>query len=95
MQPHPLLFPCSNLRRDSLPSALQQAGVGLEEVVSYCTRPHPDISADISSLVADKMAAGGVVYAVFFSPSGVEHALEKLLEITKDRVTLKVYCRDP
>lgn len=39
----PLLFPCSDLHMETLPSILQEAGLPLSCVVSYRTIPHPDL----------------------------------------------------
>ena len=85
----PLLFPCSSLRRDILPSILKEAGLILEEVPSYVPQPHPGIATSIQKF-ADGLPGGDVVCVVFFSPSGIQFALHELLEICADRLTLKV-----
>jgi uroporphyrinogen-III synthase len=91
-QSGPLLFPCSNLRRETLPSALREAGLGLEALESYVTEPRPDIEENISSLVEGLAPEGDTLCAVFFSPSGISYALDKLVEITGSRGSLKVQC---
>ncbi len=87
----PLLFPCSSLRRDTLPSVLAQAGLRLEELVCYCTEPHPAIEESVGSFLGGLSPGSDATIAVFFSPSGVNYALEKLIVMTKNhRISLKV-----
>ena len=89
----PLLFPCSSIKRETLPSSLQQAGLALEVLVSYTTQPHPDILSNISSIL-DRLSAGDVVYAVFFSPSGIDYSLETFVrECEMKKIGTKVSAR--
>ena len=74
-----------------LPSVLKGAGLPLEELVSYITKPHPDIAEKIRSFT-DQLPDGGVVYVVFFSPSGVDFALRDLLEVCGQRISMKASC---
>ncbi len=93
MDSRSLLFPCSNLKRETIPAALGGAGVGLEPLVCYTTEPHPDIQNSISSFLEEELIPDNdEVYVVFFSPSGVNYALEKLITISDNRVSLKVCC---
>ena len=86
----PLLFPCSSIRRDTLPSSLSAAGLPIEEVTCYETVPHPLI-AENTQRFSDQVSVGEEVGVVFFSPSGVSFALEKLLQIFGERqINVKV-----
>lgn len=64
----PLLFLCGDRRRDTLPGCLREADVPLEECVVYRT------TGDASALEAALSVRPD--WLVFFSPSGVEAALE-------------------
>lgn len=70
------LFPCSNIRNDSIPGILEQNNIPLTEAIIYETGP-----ADLSDLT-------DVFYDVicFFSPSGV-HALTQNFEGWKQNNT--------
>lgn len=67
----PLLFPCSDLHMETLPSILQEAGLPLCSIVSYQTVPHPDLvkclKEEEQTILPDEE-----VWFVFFSPSGVQ-----------------------
>lgn len=63
----PLLFLCSNRRRDVLPDRLAAAAVPVEELCVYETHPRTDL---------DLAAYPGLRWAVFFSPSGIEAAVQ-------------------
>ena len=56
-----IVFPCSNIRRDELPAALQEAGMKVYEIVVYET-------IEIPSPASTK----GLDALLFFSPSGVQ-----------------------
>lgn len=64
----PLLFLCGDRRRDDLPDRLRAAGLGVEEHVVYRTIGDP------SHL--ERALERGLEWVAFFSPSGVEAALE-------------------
>lgn len=61
----PVLFPCSNRRREDLPRSLRAEGIDVEEAVVYETE-----------LQRPELPAAPIEWAVFFSPSGVEAAFE-------------------
>ena len=87
----PLLFPCSNLKRETLPRVLREAGLGLDSLNCYNTEPHPDILSNLHSLLEMlSISDGSSLYTVFFSPSGVNYALDKILTIFEDKVSIKV-----
>lgn len=74
--------------------ALKQAGIGLETVVCYNTLPCPRIHSDIHSLVEALNTGGGgempEIHAVFFSPSGVDFALQHLVSLCQGKAEIKV-----
>ena len=45
-----LLFPCSSLRRETLPAAMERAGIPLRCLVSYNTVADPNIAEKVHSL---------------------------------------------
>ena len=51
----PLLFPCSNLWKDTLPNRLKQAGIGLHCLVCYRTAAHSSIETNLLDLVKQKV----------------------------------------
>lgn len=73
--PLPLLFPCSNLKMDTLPRTLKEHNISVDIVTSYVTVPHPQLRDSIIQL-AHKVPN----YLVFFSPSGVNYTLPLLRE---------------
>ncbi|XP_005098107.1 uroporphyrinogen-III synthase isoform X2 [Aplysia californica] len=62
----PMLFPCSSLRRDTLPDSLSKHDISLTEVVAYETCPNEELQ-DV--LLKSFENYGTPEYAVFFSPS--------------------------
>lgn len=64
----PLLFPCGNLRRETIPTAMAKAGVALDSIHVYSTCADPNVKNLLEDLTKEK---GVPSYAVFFSPSGV------------------------
>lgn len=70
----PLLFLCSNRRRDAIPEGLGSASIPFEELQVYETRPREDIHIPAES---------GSDWLVFFSPSGVE-AVRRSSQIETD-----------
>ena len=47
----PFLFPCGNLRKETLPQKLHEANIALHSLICYETLPHPRLSASINSMV--------------------------------------------
>eukprot|EP00731_Ephydatia_muelleri_P011725 Em0006g619a len=71
----PLLFPCSDLHMETLPSILQEAGLPLRSIVSYQTVPHPDLQRCLQEEEKEEEKAilpHTKAWFVFFSPSGVQ-----------------------
>ncbi|XP_052828583.1 uroporphyrinogen-III synthase isoform X3 [Octopus bimaculoides] len=69
----PILFPCSKIRNDDLPTHLKQNGIPVEEITVYETLPNPHLHICIDGVC--KALKGQPEYLVFFSPSGVDSAL--------------------
>lgn len=63
--------------------------MGLETLVSYNTQPHPQIRENVDRVVGE-LREGDTVCAVFFSPSGINYALDMFEEAAKSKVTIKV-----
>lgn len=72
---NPLLFPCGNLRRETIPVEMAKAGIVLDGVQAYTTCADPKIKESLKDFVMEK---GFPSYAVFFSPSGVTFTEEIL-----------------
>ncbi|KAJ6642798.1 Uroporphyrinogen-III synthase, partial [Pseudolycoriella hygida] len=75
----PFLFPCGNLRQDTLQLKLLDYGYFMDPIEVYETTAHPDLELNLrKALIEDKAE-----YLAFFSPSGVNfvNAILKKLEI--------------
>ncbi|XP_076372270.1 uroporphyrinogen-III synthase-like isoform X4 [Tachypleus tridentatus] len=46
-----LLFPCGNLRKDSISSGLESKGIQVEEIVCYHTICHPDLQRTLRNYI--------------------------------------------
>ncbi|CAG5133370.1 unnamed protein product [Candidula unifasciata] len=66
----PLLYPCSNIHRDTLPGILTSHGLNLTEVVSYETCPNENMEEALREALT---LQGLPDYAVFFSPSSFQY----------------------
>ncbi|GBG35070.1 Uroporphyrinogen-III synthase [Hondaea fermentalgiana] len=70
-----VLFVSGNLRRDTIPHGLQEAGISMEEIVVYRTIPDPSpaLPEEWTRLQEATINDSPSVprFAVFFSPSGV------------------------
>ena len=69
----PLLYPCGNLRRDTLSVKLKAEGFSLEEIVVYETVKSKTIKDDVEKLIE---LHGVPKYIVYFSPSGVQYTAD-------------------
>ncbi|XP_063698237.1 uroporphyrinogen-III synthase-like [Culicoides brevitarsis] len=78
----PLLFPCSSIKSDVLPSRLKENGISLKIIDSYDTIPHPELENNLKTIIDDSK----IRLLVFFSPSGVNSCKEIL---QKGQLTLK------
>jgi uroporphyrinogen-III synthase len=75
------LFPCSNIRNDSVPNLLNRLGISLTEAIMYETVP-----ADLSDLTE-------VFYDIicFFSPSGVHSLVHNFPEWKQNKTRLAAF----
>ncbi|XP_042908141.1 uroporphyrinogen-III synthase isoform X2 [Parasteatoda tepidariorum] len=71
------LFPCSNKRRETVPTFLQENGFKIIEVVSYETICNPSLKSHWEKLVIEQ---GLPNILVFFSPSGVQYCHKLIKE---------------
>lgn len=73
----PFLFPCGNLRQDTLQLKLMDYGYFLDPIEVYETVAHSELEANLKRVLIDDKAE----YLAFFSPSGVNYTnaiLQKL-----------------
>lgn len=75
----PFLFPCGNLRQDTLQLKLMDFGYFLDPVEVYETVAHTELEANLKHALIDEKAE----YLAFFSPSGVNYtnAILKKLDV--------------
>ncbi|XP_068746802.1 uroporphyrinogen-III synthase-like isoform X1 [Montipora capricornis] len=77
---NPLLFPCGNMRRETIPTEMEKAGIPLDSVQVYSTCADLNIKQSLEDLIK---VQGTPSYAVFFSPSGVNFTADILSSITE------------
>uniref|UniRef100_A0A336MUY8 Uroporphyrinogen-III synthase n=1 Tax=Culicoides sonorensis TaxID=179676 RepID=A0A336MUY8_CULSO len=70
----PLLFPCSSIKKDTLPEKLSSNGIQLKCLDVYDTIPHSKLEENLQHIVMNDE----IKSLVFFSPSGVESCIEVL-----------------
>ncbi|XP_031555733.1 uroporphyrinogen-III synthase-like [Actinia tenebrosa] len=83
----PLLFPCGNLRRETIPQEMKNAGIKLTSVEVYKTIPNPEIQSALQEHIKTK---GLPDVIVFFSPSGLEFTIDFIKDIMGDLSTIKL-----
>lgn len=79
----PLLFPCGNLKRETLPRMLKDKGVPMESITVYQTIPHPGIQGNLSSYYSQQGIPASIT---FFSPSGLSYSLKHIQELSGDNI---------
>ncbi|XP_069139660.1 uroporphyrinogen-III synthase-like isoform X2 [Argopecten irradians] len=81
----PILYPCGNLKRDTLPKKMKENGIDLHEVTVYQTIPRADMDTCIKDILSTQ---GTPSHIVFFSPSGLDAALPVLRSplLSKDKI---------
>ncbi|KAF0553298.1 Uroporphyrinogen-III synthase [Gigaspora margarita] len=84
----PLLFLTGDKRLDKLPTRLSQAGIKLEELLVYETRPDENFSTELENIVKKNRK---IDWIVFFSPSGVDVAWKSLTKLNLWK-TVKIAC---
>lgn len=74
-----LLFPCANIKKETLPGILEKEGYCLHCVTAYCTRADRNLVASLEGRFGKgrdvEEAPSGIV---FFSPSGVTFSCDAL-----------------
>jgi uroporphyrinogen-III synthase len=73
----PLLFLVGDKRREIIPQRLAENQIPLTELTVYETTVAASFETDLDKVLADK-ADGDVEWVIFFSPTGVEIAFNKL-----------------
>ncbi|XP_020927568.1 uroporphyrinogen-III synthase isoform X10 [Sus scrofa] len=67
----PLLFPCGNLKRETLPRMLKDKGVPMESITVYQTIPHPGIQGNLNSYYSQQFVAIGPTTARALAAQGL------------------------
>lgn len=82
----PFLFPCGNLRQDTLQVKLGEFGYTLDPVEVYETVAHSELEGSLQQALTNERTE----YIAFFSPSGVTHtnAILQKLNLNLDNVKL-------
>jgi uroporphyrinogen-III synthase len=84
-----LLFPCANIKKETLPSALKEKGYGIYCVTAYCTQPDPSLAESLQKhFLNETLKLPECI--VFFSPSGVNFAHDALQETLKSFQDIKL-----
>lgn len=73
----PILYPCGNLRRDTLSKKLKEAGFRLNEIEVYETVQNKCIREKVQEFITQQ---GVPDYVVYFSPSGVQYTADIVSE---------------
>lgn len=79
----PLLFPCSNIRKNTIPDTLSKHSIHLKEIVCYETVPNTQFK-DVWTSLVEKENLPSIL--VFFSPSGVKYCSEIVMDSYDDAV---------
>lgn len=87
----PFLFPCGNLRQDTLQLKLLEYGYFLEAIEVYETVAHQQLEENLRKALIDDHAE----YLAFFSPSGVNHAKAALQKLDIDLAKYKLIAIGP
>lgn len=87
----PFLFPCGNLRQDTLQLKLMDYGYFLDAVEVYETVAHSELEQNIKTALIDEKAE----YVAFFSPSGVNYANAILKKLEIDLTNCKLIAIGP
>lgn len=74
----PILFPCGNLKLETLPSSLQAAGLTIRCLTVYETTADDNLRLNLEAF---RTNSGCVEFIVFFSPSGVKYAFHLLQQL--------------
>lgn len=87
----PFLFPCGNLRQDTLQLKLMDFGYFLDPIEVYETVAHTELEANLKNALIDQKAE----YIAFFSPSGVNYTNAILKKLDVDLSNFKLIAIGP
>lgn len=87
----PFLFPCGNLRQDTLQLKLMDYGYFLDAVEVYETVAHTELEQNLKKALIDQKAE----YLAFFSPSGVNYTNAILKKLDVDLQNCKLIAIGP
>lgn len=87
----PFLFPCGNLRQDTLQLKLMDYGYFLDAIEVYETVAHSDLEINLKRALIDDKAE----YLAFFSPSGVNYTTAILQKLDIDLANYKLIAIGP
>lgn len=87
----PFLFPCGNLRQDTLQLKLVDYGYYLDPIEVYETVAHSDLELNLREYLIDEKPQ----YIAFFSPSGVNNTIAILKKLEIDLSQYKLVAIGP
>lgn len=88
---YPFLFPCGNLRQDTLQLKLMEYGYFLDAIEVYETVAHSDLELNLKQSLIDDKAE----YLAFFSPSGVNYTTAILQKLDVNLADFKLIAIGP
>lgn len=89
----PFLFPCGNLKHDTLPTKLSDGGVNVTLVTVYETKTHHLLEQMLHDIILQSSSFPQII--VYFSPSGVRSTLPVLLKLEVPLHLLKLVAIGP
>lgn len=84
----PFLFPCGNLKRETLGKRLSEHNIKLDATTVYETVKSPRLESDLTELTSNFKNLPE--YLVYFSPSGVKFTKDILKEFSIELSKIKV-----
>lgn len=88
----PFLYPCSNIRKDTIPIILSKHNIKIEEVICYETIPNDQFKQIWERLISKE---GLPEILVFFSPSGVQNCSKIVINSYQSAVQPKFIALGP
>lgn len=86
----PLLYPCSEIARETIENILNENDIKIHKIVAYRTLPTETLEHDLSKFMDDRSKI-----FVFFSPSTVEHVIALLKEKSYNMNNVKAVAIGP
>lgn len=86
----PLLYPCSEIGRETIEKILNENDIKIHKIVAYKTLPTETLERDLSKFMDDRSKI-----FVFFSPSTVEHVVALLKEKSYNMNNVKAVAIGP